>query len=63
VWAHRITTDGDSMALPALVVVESGGARQELDLELSRGQGVVPIDGGECRVAIDLAASADQGGV
>ncbi len=54
VWAHRITPDGESVGLPALVVVESGGARRELDLELSRGQGVVPIDGGECRVAIDL---------
>jgi amino acid permease len=57
VWAHRITTDGDSVGLPALVGVESDGTKQELDLELSRGQGVVPIDGEECRVAIDLRPS------
>jgi hypothetical protein len=54
VWVHRITADGDSVGLPALVGVESGSARQELDLELSGGQIVVPIDGGECRVAMDL---------
>ncbi len=54
VWVHKTTPDGDSVGLPALVGVESGGARQELDLELSGGQIVVPIGGGECQVAIDL---------
>jgi hypothetical protein len=54
VWAHRITADGDSIGLPVLVGVDSGGARQEIELELSGGQSVVPIDDGECRVAIIL---------
>lgn len=54
VWVHRITADGDSVGLPALVGVDSGSARQELDLGLSGGQNVVPIDPGECRVAIEL---------
>lgn len=58
VWAHRVTADGDSVGLPALVRVDSGGARQEFDLELSGGQIVVPIEGGECQVAIDLTARA-----
>ncbi len=52
VWAHRITPDGTSEALPALLMVHGGAARQEFDLNLSGGQVVVPIVDGACQLTI-----------
>jgi hypothetical protein len=54
-WAHRITPDGNSEGLPALLTVHSSGEEEEFDLKLSGGQAVVPIDGAACRLTLDLA--------
>jgi hypothetical protein len=58
VWAHRVTPDGDSRPLPAVVEVRCGDVTRRVDLSLSRGQVVLPISRGACEVRIRLA---DQG--
>ena len=47
VWTHRITPDGDSEALPALVEVHSAAGTRRFDLRLSGGQVVLPLPSGE----------------
>jgi hypothetical protein len=56
VWAHRITTDGVSEGLPALVEVHAGGEAKRFDLGLADGQAVVPASGAECQVSITFEA-------
>jgi amino acid permease len=43
VWAHRITSEGDSEKLPGQLVVDYGGGRQEFDLEQCDAQVVLPL--------------------
>jgi hypothetical protein len=43
VWAHTITPGQDSQALPAHLEVRLGDELHQFDLELSRGQVVLPL--------------------
>jgi amino acid permease len=52
VWAHRVTPDGDSEPLPGRVQVQLAGESKEFDLELARGQVLVPLSDAACRVAV-----------
>jgi hypothetical protein len=54
VWAHRVTADGLSGALPAQVEVRSGAETSRFDVSLSGGQAVTPLRGEDCRVRITL---------
>ncbi|UCC64864.1 MAG: hypothetical protein JSV36_07435 [Anaerolineae bacterium] len=58
VWAHKITPEGDSEGLPALLEVHRGHEKKEFDLKLSGGQVVLPLDGQACRLAITLPESS-----
>jgi hypothetical protein len=57
VWAHRVTADGESQALPALVTVRDGARSRRFDLQLSGGQVLMPIGDGPTTVEIALAQS------
>jgi hypothetical protein len=57
VWAHKITPEGDSEGLPALLRVHCGDEKKEYDLKLSEGQVVLPLEGQACRLAITLPES------
>jgi hypothetical protein len=46
VWAHRVTSDGASEPLPALVEVRDADRTSRFDLKLSGGQTVLPVTGG-----------------
>jgi hypothetical protein len=55
VWTRRVTPEGDSEVLPALVELQQGDQEaQRMDLGLSRGQAVFPVPGDPCRVQITL---------
>ena len=54
VWAHKVTPEGESEALPALVDVRCGDKVTRLDLKLSGGQALLPITGEVCRLEITL---------
>jgi len=61
VWVHRVTPEGDSKSLPALLELHRGGesvqARTEqFDLRASGGQIVLPFSGEACRLHIALSA-------
>ena len=56
VWAHRVSAEGESEALPAWVEVEQGGATRRLDLGLSGGQALLPMRPGPCRVRLVMSA-------
>jgi hypothetical protein len=56
VWAHRVTPDGDSQALPAVAEVRCGDEIRRVDLSLSRGQVLLPVPAGACEVRIQLSA-------
>jgi amino acid permease len=55
IWAHRITPEGESENLPALVTVHNGSEQQKLDRKLSGGQVILPLKGQANRVEITLA--------
>jgi len=54
VWAHKVTPEGESEALPALVDVRCGDKATRLDLKLSGGQALLPITGEVCQLEITL---------
>ena len=54
IWVHRTDPDGLSQPLPALVQVTSGAASCSLRSEESGGQVLVPLQGAECLVTIEL---------
>jgi hypothetical protein len=56
VWAHRITADGASEGVPALVEVHSAGETRRFDLKLASGQAILPVSGGDCQVQITFEA-------
>ena len=56
VWAHRVTADGTSEGLPALVEIRRGAETQRFDMRLSGGQAVTRTDGADCAVRIELPA-------
>jgi hypothetical protein len=55
VWAHTVTPEHDSRALPAEVDVRLGDESRQFDLELSRGQVVLPLTQVSWSVEITLA--------
>ena len=55
VWAHRVTSEGESEALPVLLEVRSGGDTRRFDLKLSDGRVITPLSGEECGLKITLA--------
>jgi len=52
VWIHRITADGDSEGLPAVVDVGDGHGTQRLDLTRSDGHVLLPIEGSACQLTV-----------
>jgi len=54
VWAHKITPEGDSTGLPALLEVHCGDETTRFDLKLSGGQALLPLTGEACRLEITL---------
>ncbi len=59
VWAHRVTPEGNSVALAGLLNVRQGDEIKRYDLRLSDGQVVVPTTQEACRVDITLAEADD----
>jgi hypothetical protein len=62
VWAHRVTADGISETLPALVEVRDGTETRRFDLELSNGQVVLPLGAEGCSVRIVLPGAEGRPG-
>jgi amino acid permease len=54
VWAHQITPEESAQCLPALLNVHCGNQEQEIDLQQSDGQVVLPISGEACRLEVTL---------
>ncbi|PYM15516.1 MAG: hypothetical protein DMD81_14770, partial [Candidatus Rokuibacteriota bacterium] len=59
VWAHRVTPDGASEGLAAVVDLTCLGERRRFDLALSSGQAVATVDGEEAVIAIELRDPGD----
>src|SRR5262249_43433190 len=61
VWAHRVTPEGASEALPALVEICCGEDTRRFDLKLSNGQAVVAVSQEGCvvRMTFPEADSAE----
>jgi hypothetical protein len=55
VWAHAVTPEQESRALPGELEVRLGDESRQFDLELCRGQVVVPLTEGRWSVGITLA--------
>jgi hypothetical protein len=53
-WVHKITPEWNSEGQPALLTLHCGKEERELDLNVSGGQVVLPIDGDTCRLEITL---------
>jgi hypothetical protein len=62
VWAHRVTADGISETLPALVEVQCGTETRRFDLELSNGPVVLPLGSEGCWVRIVLPGAEGRPG-
>jgi hypothetical protein len=54
VWAHKVTAEGDSESLPALLEVHYGSETTRFDLQLSGGQALLPMTSEACRLEITL---------
>ena len=54
VWAHRITPEGDSEALPARLEVRCGATTTHRELSSSGGMALLPRNGTPCQVHITL---------
>jgi amino acid permease len=54
VWVHRVTPEQDSQGIPAQLEVYLGDETRHFDLELSRGQAVLPLPHASWRVEITL---------
>jgi len=54
VWAHKVTPEGDSEGLPALLKVHCGDESTQHDLQLAGGQVLLPLTGEACRLEIAL---------
>jgi hypothetical protein len=61
VWAHRVTSDGGSEGLSALVEIPSGAGTKQFDLRLSGGQVILPLTGGEAWVRVVFPEREDAG--
>jgi hypothetical protein len=58
VWAHKITPDGGSEGLPALLEVHCGNETRRFDLKLSGGEVVLPLSNDACWLKITLPEEA-----
>lgn len=54
VWGHKITPEGISVGLSALVEVQCGNGKQGFDLKPAKDQVMLPINGEVCQVEITL---------
>jgi hypothetical protein len=54
VWAHRVTSEGDSEGLPVLLEVQCGSETTRFDLRLSDGQVLLPLTSEACRLEVTL---------
>jgi hypothetical protein len=61
VWAHKVTSDGGSEGLSALVEIPSGVGTKQFDLRLSGGQVILPLTGGEAWVRVVFPEREDAG--
>jgi len=61
VWAHKVTPDGNSQGLPALVEFHCGSEIKQFDLKLSGGQIVLPVAGDECWLRLTLPETEGTG--
>ncbi len=52
VWVHRVTPEGNSEGLPAVVEVQAGNEAKRFDLRLSKGQVILPFNGAAAQVKI-----------
>jgi hypothetical protein len=55
VWAHKITPEGISIGLSALVEVQCGNEKRRFDLKPVNDQTMLSVNGEVCRVEITLA--------
>jgi hypothetical protein len=63
VWAHRITPEGVSEALPAQVRVRSGDDVRAADVALSRGEALFPAQGADLEVEVVVKGPEEPGDV
>jgi amino acid permease len=54
VWVHKVTPEGDSESLPALLEVQCGDEATQFDLKLTGGQALMPLASQTCRLEITL---------
>jgi amino acid permease len=59
VWAHKVTSEGDSEGIAGSLRVRQGDKTKEFDLKLSKGQVILPVAPGTCQVDITLAEASD----
>jgi hypothetical protein len=59
VWAHKVTSEGDSEGIAGSLRVRQGDNTNEFDLKLSKGQVILPVAPGTCQVDITLAEASD----
>jgi hypothetical protein len=60
-WAHQVTPQGNSEALPLIAEVTAGGQSRRVDLGLTGGKAVLPLTARgpvEVRLLVDLEANA-----
>jgi hypothetical protein len=57
VWAHKITPEGNSEGLPALLEVRCGDETTQFDLKLSGGQALMSLTSEACLLEITLPGS------
>ena len=56
VWAHRLTTEGNSQGLAARLELQDGAQTHQVDLSDSNGQVVLPLADEGCEVKLTFAA-------
>jgi hypothetical protein len=54
IWVHRVTSIGESVAVPAVVTLNNGAGSRVVDLGLSNGWVVLPAGRGSTQVTIAL---------
>jgi hypothetical protein len=60
VWAHKVTSEGDSESIAGLLHVRQGDETRQFDLKLSKGQVMLPVASGTCKVDIMLSEASDM---
>jgi len=58
VWAHKVTTEGDSEGIAGFLHVRQRDETRRFDLKLSKGQVALPVAPGSFQVEITLAEGA-----